>query len=109
MIVTTTNTIPNKRFEITGTVHAEIIYGANIVKDFIASIQDMVGGRVRNYEKVIANARNEALDKLEKEAEGQGADAIIGLNMDFEIITSGSSKNTGMILVTAYATAVKFR
>ena len=109
MIVSTTNTIPGKQITITGTVHAEIIYGANIVRDIFASVRDMVGGRAKSYEQVIAGARNDALDQLEKEAKGQGADGIVGLNMDYEIITAGSSKNTGMIVVTAYGTAVKFK
>lgn len=109
MIVTTTNTIPGKQFTITGTVHSEIIYGANILRDLFASFRDIVGGRAKSYEQVIAGARNDALDQLETEALEQGANGIVGLNMDYEIITAGSGKNTGMIVVTAYGTGVKFK
>ena len=109
MIVSTTNTIPGKRFKITGTVHAEVIYGANIMRDWFASIRDIVGGRAKSYEQVLASARNDALDQLEKEASTQGANAIVGLKMDFEIITAGSGKNNGMIVVTAFGTGVLYK
>ncbi len=109
MIVSTTNTIPSKQLQITGTVHAEIIYGANIIRDLFASIRDVVGGRAKSYEQMLAGARNEALDQLEVEAYKQGAQAIVGLKMDFEIVTTGSGKNNGMIVVTAYGTAVVFQ
>ena len=109
MIVSTTNTIPGKQIIITGTVHAEILYGANVMRDWFTSIRDIVGGRANSYEQVLAKARNEALDQLEVEAYKQEASAIVGLNMDFEIITAGSGKNNGLILVTAYGTAVVFR
>jgi len=109
MIVSTTNTIPGKQYNITGTVHAEIIYGANIMRDWFASIRDIVGGRAKSYEQVLASARNDALDQIEAEALKQGANAIVGLKMDFEIVTTGSGKNNGMIVVTAFGTGVMYK
>lgn len=80
----------------------EAIIGANIIKDFLAGIRDIVGGRSGAYEKALRTAREEALRDMATEARGRGADAIIGVDLDYEVIGSGN----GMLMVSASGTAV---
>lgn len=100
MITTTTNTIEGKTIkEYRGIVTGETIIGANIVKDFFANITDIVGGRSGMYEKTIAQAREIALQEMVAKATEQGANAIIGIDLDYETIGS-------MLMVNASGTAI---
>jgi uncharacterized protein YbjQ (UPF0145 family) len=104
MIVTTTNEIQGKVVTAyLGLVAGEVIVGANIFKDLFASIRDVVGGRSGAYERTLTDARKEALGELEERGRALGADAIIGVTLDFEAIGSTST----MLMVTAVGTAVK--
>ena len=105
MIVTTTNTIETHQVkQYLGIVTGETIIGANLFKDFFAGIRDIVGGRSGSYEKVLREAKDTALKEMQEDAKRLGADAIIGVDLDYE--TVGSSG--GMLMVTASGTAVKF-
>jgi uncharacterized protein YbjQ (UPF0145 family) len=105
MILSTTNTIENRSVtEYLGVVTGETIIGANIFKDIFAGIRDIVGGRSGSYERVLAEARENALDEMAAKAREQGADAVIGIDLDYETLGA----NGGMIMVTASGTAVKF-
>jgi uncharacterized protein YbjQ (UPF0145 family) len=105
MILSTTNTIENQRVTgYLGVVTGETIIGANIFKDIFAGIRDIVGGRSGSYERVLAEARENALDEMAAKAKDLGADAVIGIDLDYETLGA----NGGMIMVTASGTAVRF-
>ena len=105
MILSTTNTIENRSVtDYLGVVTGETIIGANIFKDIFAGIRDIVGGRSGSYERVLAEARENALDEMAAKAREKGADAVIGIDLDYETLGA----NGGMIMVTASGTAVKF-
>ncbi len=104
MLVTTTNTIEGKRItEYYGLVSGETIIGANLIKDLFASITDIVGGRSSVYEKTLREAKDTAVSEMSQEAQRLGANAIIGVDLDYETLGSGGS----MLMVTACGTAVK--
>jgi uncharacterized protein YbjQ (UPF0145 family) len=105
MILSTTHTIETHEIkEYLGIVTGETIIGANIFKDFFASIRDIVGGRSGSYEKVLREAKEIALREMQEQAEERGASAVIGIDLDYETL---GAKN-GMLMVTASGTAVKF-
>ena len=81
----------------------EELSGANIFKDLFAGIRDIVGGRSGAYESTLRDARKTALDELAAEARALGADAVIGVDLDYEVLGSGGS----MLMVSASGTAVK--
>lgn len=100
MILTTTTTIENKKVkEYKGIVTGETIFGANIIKDFMAGVRDIVGGRSGTYEKTIADARETSLREMEEKAKSLGANAVIGVDFDYETIGT-------MLMVTCSGTAV---
>lgn len=104
MIVTTTNTVegqPVKSY--LGIVTGETIIGANLFKDLFASITDLVGGRSSSYEKVLREAKDTALEEMKQKALQLGANAIVGVDLDYETL----GKANGMLMVTASGTAVK--
>ena len=104
MIVTTTPTLETHKItEYLGIVSGETIIGANFIKDFFAGIRDVVGGRSSSYEAVLREAKDTALKEMKERAEHMNADAIVGVDLDYE--TVGSSG--GMLMVTASGTAVK--
>lgn len=104
MIITTTNNIENKAVtQYLGIVTGETIIGANIFKDIFASIRDVVGGRSGSYEKVLREAKDSALAEMQAEARRLGADAVIGIDLDYETIGA----NGAMIMVSASGTAVR--
>ena len=104
MLLTTTNTIEGKHIQqYLGIVTAETIIGANILKDIFAGIRDIVGGRSGTYERVIEEARTNALQELEDKAKLMGANAVVAIDLDFETIGSGAS----MLMVVATGTAVR--
>lgn len=103
MIVTTTNNIEGKIIvEYLGLVSGETIIGANAIRDFMAQLTDFFGGRSGQYEKVLREAKDTALQEMEHEAELRGANAIVGVDLDYE--TVGNS----MLMVTCSGTAVRF-
>lgn len=104
MLVTTTNAIEGRRIvEYMGLVAGEAILGANIFRDIFASIRDIVGGRSGSYEKVLNDARQTAIGELTDKAAALGANAVIGVDLDYEAIGSNGS----MLMVTAAGTAVR--
>ena len=103
MIMTTTPTIQGKNIrDYRGIVTGEAIIGANIFKDFFAGIRDIVGGRSAAYEGELRNAREMALQELEEAARQQGGNAIVGIDLDYEVVGQGGS----MLMVSASGTAV---
>lgn len=104
MIITTTNNIEGKPVkEYLGLVTGETIIGANIFKDIFASIRDIVGGRSGSYERVLREAKDTAVQEMTDQALRMGANAIIGIDLDYETVGA----NGGMLMVTASGTAVK--
>ncbi len=104
MIVTTTNTIEGQPVkEYIDLVTGETIIGANVFKDFFASITDLVGGRSSSYEKVLREAKETAVQEMKQKAASLGANAVLGVDLDYETLGSGN----GMLMVTASGTAVK--
>ena len=103
MILTTTPTIegqPIKQY--LGIVTGETIIGANAIKDFMAGLTDFFGGRSTTYEKVLSEAKEKALEELQQHATQKGANAVVGIDLDFETVGA----NGGMLMVTASGTAV---
>ena len=104
MILTTTPTIEGRTItEYRGVVFGEVITGVNFIKDFAASRRDFVGGRSSSYEDELLNARAQAMRELEERANKAGADAVVGIDIDYEVLGQSNS----MLMVTASGTAVK--
>lgn len=104
MILSTTPSIEGRTIaEYRGIVTGEAILGANIFKDLFAGIRDIVGGRSGAYEEELAKARTIALAEMEAVAAQLGADAIIGVDLDYETVGQGGS----MLMVSASGTAVR--
>ena len=103
MILTTTPTIQGRNIsEYRGIVTGEAIIGANIFKDFFAGIRDIVGGRSAAYEAELRNAREIALAEMSEAAEQKGGNAVVGIDLDYEVVGQGGS----MLMVAASGTAV---
>jgi uncharacterized protein YbjQ (UPF0145 family) len=103
VIVTTTPTVEGRQIgAYLGVVAGEAIMGANIVKDMFAGIRDIVGGRSGAYEEELRKARTIAIAELQEAAAALGADAVIGVDIDYETVGNGS-----MLMVTAAGTAVR--
>jgi uncharacterized protein YbjQ (UPF0145 family) len=101
--VTTTPTIeghPIQKYH--GIVVGEVILGANIFRDFLAGIRDMVGGRSGSYERILKKARDEAIAELQAECASRGGNAVVGIDLDYEVIGDTGS----MLMVSASGTAV---
>lgn len=104
MIVSTTPSLEgHKIVRYIGVVNGEAIMGANIFKDLFASVRDIVGGRSGAYENSLRDARETALKELADEARALGADGVIGIDLDYEVLGAQSS----MLMVSASGTAVK--
>lgn len=104
MILSTTPSLEGRPVrQYLGVVTAETIIGANFVRDLFASIRDFVGGRSGSYEEVLREAKQTALRELQEEAVRLGADAVVGIDLDYETIGANGS----MLMVTASGTAVK--
>ncbi len=104
MIMSTTTAIEGRPVrEYLGIVTGEVIVGANIFKDLFASVRDIVGGRSGSYESTLRDARKTSLDEIAQEALSLGADAVIGIDLDYEVLGQGGS----MLMVTASGTAVR--
>ena len=103
IIVTTTPSVEGRRIvRYAGLVTGEAILGANIFKDLFAGIRDIVGGRSGAYEQELAKARQIAMEEMVAAATGLGADAVVGIDLDYETVGQGS-----MLMVTASGTAVR--
>jgi uncharacterized protein YbjQ (UPF0145 family) len=105
MILTTTDGIEGRRIiEYKGIVSGEAVMGTNVFKDFFAGIRDVVGGRSGSYEKSLREAKHEALKAMAEAAQDLGADAVVGVDLDYEHL-GGADRS--MLMVTANGTAVK--
>ncbi len=103
MILTTTPSIEGKQIvNYHGVVFGEVITGINFVKDFFAGIRNFVGGRSGSYEDELMKARENALREMEQRAAEKGANAVIGIDIDYEVL----GQDNGMLMVTASGTAV---
>lgn len=104
MLLTTTSVIEGQPVrEYLGVVTGETIIGANVFKDFLAGMRDFFGGRSGSYEKVLREAKDTSLREMEERARNIGANAIVGIDIDYETIGEGNS----MILVSCSGTAVR--
>ena len=103
MLVTTTSTLQGKQItRYLGIVSGETIIGANVFRDFFAGIRDIVGGRSGSYEEVLRQAKDTALKEMQQQAMAMGANAVSGVDLDYETVGSNGS----MLMVTASGTAV---
>ncbi|MDQ3185900.1 MAG: heavy metal-binding domain-containing protein [Pseudomonadota bacterium] len=103
MQLTTTPSIEGKHItKYCGVIAGEAILGANLFKDLFAGIRDLVGGRSATYEKELQRAREIALEELRRRAQDLGANAVVGIDIDYEIM----GKENGMLMVSASGTAV---
>lgn len=108
MIITTTPTLEGKPIvEYLGLVSGEAILGANIFRDFLAGIRDIVGGRSAAYEEELRKAKDIAITEMVQQARELGANAIVGVDLDYETIQVGSGG--GMLMVSASGTAVRYQ
>ena len=104
MILSTTPTIEGRRIvEYNGVVFGEVIAGVDFLRDIAASIRNFVGGRSGSYEEELIKARTQAMDEMSQRAAELGADAVVGIDIDYEVLGA----NNGMLMVTASGTAVK--
>jgi len=104
MLITTTNSVEGKKIEAYyGIVIGEAIMGANLFKDLFASVRDIVGGRSGAYEEELTKARRVAFDEIQREAMMLGANAIVGVDLDYEVVGQKGS----MLMVSISGTAVK--
>lgn len=105
MIITTTHTIEGRPIrEYLGIANGEVIVGINFIKDFAAGLTNIFGGRSGSYENELVAARARALDELRERATQMGADAVVGVDLDFEVL----GQNGSMMMIVATGTAVKF-
>ncbi len=103
MILTTTPSIEGKTIrEYRGIVTGEAILGANIFRDLMATVRDIVGGRSAAYEKELGEARRVAFEELQAEAQRIGANAVVGIDLDYEVV----GQNGSMLMVSVSGTAV---
>lgn len=103
MILTTTPTIEGHTIrEYKGVVFGEVVAGVNFLKDFAASIRNFVGGRSGSYEDELIRAREQAMNEMAERARQLGANAVVGIDIDYEVLGEAN----GMLMVTASGTAV---
>ncbi|MCI5679192.1 MAG: putative heavy metal-binding protein [Bacteroidales bacterium] len=105
MIVTTTNGIEGKKIvEYKGIVFGEVISGVNMVKDIMAGLTNIFGGRSNTYETELIDARQNAIREMQERAAQMGANAVVGVDIDYEVLGA----DNGMLMVTASGTAVRY-
>lgn len=103
MLMTTTPTVEGRAIkQYYGVVHGEAILGANVFKDMFAGIRDLVGGRSGTYERELSRARKLAMDEAEERAKALGANAVVGMDIDYEVL----GVDNGMLMVAVSGTAV---
>lgn len=106
MILSTTPNLEGKQItEYIGIVFGEVVSGVDFIKDFAAGISNFFGGRSGSYEEELIRAREQAIMEMQQRAYQMGADAVVGIDVDYEVLGS----NNGMLMVTASGTAVKCR
>jgi len=106
MLMTTTPTVEGRPVEqYLGIVVGEAILGANIFKDLFAGIRDIIGGRSGAYERELGKAREIAFDEMQEKAQALGANAIVGIDLDYEVV----GQNGGMLMVSISGTAVRLK
>lgn len=104
MLLTTTPTVEGRRIvTYYGVVTGETIIGANVMRDFMAGMRDFFGGRSGAYEEVLREAKNTALEEMAQEAQRLGANAVVGIDLDYETVGGSGS----MLMVTCSGTAVR--
>ena len=104
MILSTTPAIEGRTIvEYKGVVFGEVVSGVNFIRDFKASIRNIIGGRSGSYEDELIKARTQAMDEMAERAVRLGADAVVGIDIDYEVL----GQDNGMLMVTASGTAVK--
>ena len=104
MILTTTPSVDGRTItDYKGVVFGEVISGVNFIRDFAASIRNFIGGRSGSYEDELIKARTQAMQEMSERAAQLGADAVVGIDIDYEVLGEGG----GMLMVTASGTAVK--
>lgn len=104
MLLSTTSTLDGRSVrQYLGVVNGEAIIGANLFKDLFASIRNVVGGRAGAYERTLADARRIALEEMQEEAKKLGANAVIGIDVDYEVLGA----DNGMLMVCVSGTAVQ--
>lgn len=107
MIITTTDGLEGQEItDYLGIVSGDAVLGSNVFRDFFAGIRDIVGGRTGSYEKLFQEAKQIALDEMAERARALGADAIVAVDLDYEVI---GGDNKTMLMVSANGTAVKIR
>ncbi|HEX3026816.1 MAG TPA: putative heavy metal-binding protein [Clostridia bacterium] len=105
MIITTTPSIEGKQIvEYRGVVFGEVISGVNFMKDIAAGLSNIFGGRSGTYEEELIQARENAMNEMEQRAARLGANAVVGVDIDYEVLGS----DNGMLMVTASGTAVRY-
>jgi uncharacterized protein YbjQ (UPF0145 family) len=103
MLMTTTTVVEGKPVSrYLGVVTGEAIIGANVFRDLFASVRDIVGGRSATYERGLAEARDVAMKEMEAKAHALGANGVIGIDLDYEVL----GQNNGMLMVSVSGTAV---
>ena len=104
MLMTTTPSVEGKRIvRYLGVVTGETIIGANVFRDFLAGVRDFFGGRSGSYEAVVREAKDTALEEMARQAEALGANAVVGIDLDYETVGGSGS----MLMVTCSGTAVR--
>ena len=104
MLMTTTSALDGRPIrQYLGVVNGEAIIGANLFKDLFASIRNVVGGRAGAYERTLADARNIAMEEMQEAAAKLGANAVIGVDVDYEVL----GQDNGMLMVCVSGTAVQ--
>ncbi len=105
MLLSTTPTIEGHKITAyKGVVFGEVIAGVNMFRDIAASIRNLVGGRSGSYEEELINARKQAMEEMAERARALGANGVVGIDIDYEVLGS----DNGMLMVTASGTAVNF-
>ena len=103
MIITTTPSVEGRRIvEYKGIVFGEVVSGVNFIKDFAAGLSNFFGGRSGSYEEELMQARTEALEEMKQRAKALGANAVVGVDVDYEVLAA----DNGMLMVSVSGTAV---
>lgn len=104
LILTTTPTVEGKTIRrYHGIVFGEVIVGINVIKDFFGSVRDVIGGRSKTYESELQKGREQALREMEERAQALNANAVVGIDFDYEVLGTGN----GMLMIVACGTAVE--
>lgn len=107
MLITTTTSIEGRQIkEYLGVIAGEAVLGVNIFKDMFAGIRDIIGGRSASYEKELEKGRQTAIEDISAKARELGADAIVGVDIDYEVLGSGTGN---MLMVSVSGTAVSLK